>query len=242
MREFDYKEIDEEGKETLETIAAAVNFNKWMFDTISPFCNGSILEIGSGIGNISQFFFAGKKNIHLSDIRKHYRDTLAEKFKQYKPEVLDIDLVDKDFEYNHPHLLNNFETVFALNVVEHIENESLAMHNCKKMLKQDGRIIILVPAYEILYNRFDKELGHHRRYDKRMLNNLLSKHFEILYSQYFNMAGIVGWYLSGSVMKKKVIPKKQMKLYDSLIPLFKIIDKIIFNSAGLSVISVGKKI
>jgi len=41
---------DEKGYQTLEVIAKADKFNQWMFETIRPYCRGSILEIGSGIG------------------------------------------------------------------------------------------------------------------------------------------------------------------------------------------------
>ena len=47
--DFSYKEIDKSGEETLNVIASANNFNKWMFQTIKPFCKGHILEIGSGL-------------------------------------------------------------------------------------------------------------------------------------------------------------------------------------------------
>ncbi len=53
--------------------------------------------------------------------------------------------------------------------------------------------------------------------------------------------GILGWYISGKLQKNKTFPEGQMKLYNNMVPLFKIIDKIFLNSIGLSVITVGKK-
>ena len=53
---FKFEDIDISGMATLEAINSADKFNKWMYDTIQPFCAGNILEIGSGIGNISKFF------------------------------------------------------------------------------------------------------------------------------------------------------------------------------------------
>jgi 2-polyprenyl-3-methyl-5-hydroxy-6-metoxy-1,4-benzoquinol methylase len=70
-----------------------------------------------------------------------------------------------------------FDTVYALNVVEHIKDDNLAISNAKKLLKHDGNIIILVPAYQALYNRFDIVLEHYRRYNEQRLNSLLSNHF-----------------------------------------------------------------
>ena len=54
--EFQFLEKDKFGLETLDTIAEADKFNEWMYQILKPFCNGEILEIGSGIGNISSFF------------------------------------------------------------------------------------------------------------------------------------------------------------------------------------------
>jgi 2-polyprenyl-3-methyl-5-hydroxy-6-metoxy-1,4-benzoquinol methylase len=51
-------------------------------------------------------------------------------------------------------------------VVEHIKDDRLAIANCKKLLKKNGHLIILVPAYRYLYNEFDKELEYYRRYNK----------------------------------------------------------------------------
>jgi hypothetical protein len=48
--------IDEMGLEILDTIGEVDKFNKWMYNTIVPYCKEEILEIGSGIGNISRFF------------------------------------------------------------------------------------------------------------------------------------------------------------------------------------------
>ena len=53
---LDYKEFDFEGEKTLKAIASADNFNEWMYSCIKIFCKGKILEIGSGIGNISKYF------------------------------------------------------------------------------------------------------------------------------------------------------------------------------------------
>ncbi len=241
MTRFTYKEIDKEGWDTLDVIAGADKFNEWMYRTIRPHCSGKILEIGSGIGNISEFFVNANADITLSDIRQAYCSELRKKFPQVE-QVLQLDLTHPAFDSEYAMHLGKYDSVFALNVVEHIEDDKLAISNCYKLLKNGGRLIILVPAYQVLYNRFDKELEHFRRYTKKMLNRKLTDaKFRIAHSQYFNFMGIPGWYISGKLQKNKTIPQSQMSLYNRLVPLFKLIDKCIFNSAGLSVISVGIK-
>lgn len=232
------------GTDTLEVISAATKFNQWMYDTIKPFCKGNILEIGSGIGNISQFFVSEGANITLSDFDTGYFNRLKEKFgeKQNMKGIHHIDLSVKNPEELYPGLINKFDTVFALNVVEHIEDQQQALLNAHTFLREGGRVVILVPAFKWLYNSFDKQLGHYRRYTKGSLQNLIrTTGFEVIYAQYFNSIGTVGWFMSGNIMKKKMIPQGQMKLYDSLVPFWKLIDKFTNPFIGLSVISVGKK-
>lgn len=241
--EFEHKPIDVEGEETLKAIAAADKFNEWMFDTIAPFCKGNILEIGSGIGNISKIFLDKEFNITLSDIRENYCDILKKDFSTYKncKGIVNLDLVDPGFDVKYKSMMSTFDTVFALNVIEHIQDDQLALHNCHKLVSQGGHLIILVPAYQSLYNRFDAELEHYRRYTEDSLAKLIEEKFIIIHKQYFNFAGIAGWVLSGKILKKKTIPSGQMKIYNRLVPVFKFIDKIIMNKVGLSVVQIGKK-
>ena len=241
MSEFEYREIDKEGWETLDAIAAADKFNQWMYQTIKPYSSRKILEIGSGIGNISKFFIDDKANITLSDIRPVYCDVLKKKFSGAN-DVIEMNLTHPSFDAEYSQFLGKYDTVFALNVVEHIKDDEMAVKNCHKLLKPKGSLVILVPAYADLYNRFDRELEHFRRYTDKRLNNLLaSGNFTIQHSQYFNFMGIPGWYISGKLQKNKTIPKGQMSLYNKFVPVFKLVDKLLFNKVGLSVISVGIK-
>ncbi len=244
MKEFAFKPADLEGEDTLKTIALANHFNEWMYKTIKPFCKGKILEIGSGLGNISEFFLHDEASIFLSDIRQGYCDTLKMRFEDSKSlaGIELIDLVDPEFETRFHKLLNSFDTVFALNVVEHIYDDELAVANCRKLLKPGGSLIILVPAYQWLFNSFDRELEHYRRYTRTGLNEVLrSSGLEIAHSQYFNAAGMAGWFISGKLQRNSILPKDQIKLFNKLVLFFKLFDKLIFNSFGLSAISVGKK-
>ncbi|MDD4754877.1 MAG: hypothetical protein PHG29_02255, partial [Prolixibacteraceae bacterium] len=68
------------GTETLKVISDANNFNRWMYETIKPFCKGHVLEIGSGIGNISQFLLSDGYEVTLSDINSSYLEILDKRF------------------------------------------------------------------------------------------------------------------------------------------------------------------
>jgi 2-polyprenyl-3-methyl-5-hydroxy-6-metoxy-1,4-benzoquinol methylase len=236
--------IDEAGLSTLDNLSAADKLNDWMFESIAPYVKGNILEIGSGIGNISSCFVRHNIPLYVSDYSDHYCKVLKQQFvtELFVRDVFQIDLAISDFESKYAPLIGKFDTVFALNVVEHIGNDNRAIANCKKLLAPGGHLIILVPAFQLLYNGFDKELEHFRRYTRRSLKELfLAQNFEIIKSWYFNLAGILGWFVSGTILRKKTLPAGQLSFYNKLVPVFRIADRLTLNKIGLSVITVGKK-
>jgi 2-polyprenyl-3-methyl-5-hydroxy-6-metoxy-1,4-benzoquinol methylase len=237
-------EEDVTGKETLDFFAEAHEFNQWMFSALSPYCKDNILEIGSGIGNISKLLLENYNQVCLSDLREKYCDILVKQFSgnPHLQNVYEFDLGEPNLHQTHPILIGRFDSVIASNVVEHVEDDRLAIRNCYDMLKPKGRLVVLVPAYGFLYNGLDKELGHFRRYKRDSVTGLLAAEgFSVIHTQYFNATGILGWWFSGSVQKKTILPKNQLDLYNKLIPFIRLIDKIVWNRMGLSLITVGEK-
>lgn len=237
-------QFDEKGADTLDVMAQASAFNQWMYDTIKNHCKGRILEIGSGIGTISQFFLKDHLDIYVSDIQRQYRDHLHELLRVHKRDQkpCEINLVDDHFDDQHTDRFGTFDTVFALNVIEHIENDDLAIFNATKLLKPGGQLIILVPSYNFLYNQLDTALSHYRRYTTSSLGELFSKHdLQIKHKQYFNLAGIPSWFISGKILGNSLIPSSQLGLFNKMVPVFKLLDRIVFNKVGLSTIIVGQK-
>ncbi|MBX3241118.1 MAG: class I SAM-dependent methyltransferase [Chitinophagaceae bacterium] len=236
---------DPTGKKTLEVFSKAIHFNKWMFNKLAPYFHGHILEIGSGIGNISSLLLEQYVHVNLSDVKYEYCKILQSKFSGNSnlENIYQLNLEDTSLLNHFPELKKKFDTVLVLNVVEHIKDDKQAINNCKKFLNENGTLIILVPAHQFLYNSIDKELGHFKRYDQKSISSLLgSCGLTVIHTSYFNTAGIPAWWLSGSILRKKMVTGSQMRIYDRLIPLFKLAD-IIFNKvSGLSVIAIAQKI
>jgi SAM-dependent methyltransferase len=233
------KQVDEEGEETLKAIAEADRFNAWMYDQVRPYANGKILEIGSGIGNLSEFFVQDGYDITLSDVRAQYTKQLSLKFPGRQ--VIEMDLVHPSFNDQYQDYLGTYDLVFALNVVEHILNDRLALENMRSLLKPGGIMFVLVPAYPFLFNNFDRALEHHRRYTVKSLSAVHPDGLSVLSSRYFNLMGIPGWFLVGGVLRKKIIPAGNMRLYNTLTPVFRWMDRLVGHRFGLSVIRVSRR-
>jgi len=239
-----FHDTDPSGLQTLERFARAGRFNRWLFETIYPYCSGKVLEVGSGIGNLSRFFLEKKFLLTASDLRDEYCNILHEKFGRnpYLEAIQPIDLTLPGFEMHYHSMTGKFNTIVALNVIEHIKDAGLAINNCKKLLMPGGCMVILVPAYPFLYNELDKELGHFIRYTSGTLQQLLQQEkLEIIHKEYFNAAGIPGWFLNGTLFRKRIVPRAQLQLFDKLVPVMKLADTITFHRIGLSVIAVARK-
>src|SRR6516165_3316051 len=122
---------DPSGLETLEIFSKARRFNRWLYKSFASYCKGNILEIGSGTGNISRWLLETGNAVTISDLREEYCERLQEKFGELATlqDVLQLDLADPGFDRKYPQLLDQFDSVVGLNVVEHIEDDRMVIRN-----------------------------------------------------------------------------------------------------------------
>lgn len=68
-----------------------------------------------------------------------------------------------------------FDTVLAMEVLEHIEDHAAALANWFNWLRHDGRLVISVPAHPRLWNASDVWAGHFRRYTREGLRQVVEE-------------------------------------------------------------------
>lgn len=66
------------------------------------------------------------------------------------------------------------DAIILLNVLEHIKRDDVAVGHCVRMLKPGGILVVEVPAGPDLFDSYDRELMHFRRYRGSELARLLS--------------------------------------------------------------------
>jgi len=82
-----------------------------------------------------------------------------------------------------------FDIITCLDLLEHVINPSDALTEMRRVLKDDGRIIIMVPALRMLWSQHDEALCHLRRYEKESLTyDLVESEFKIEKMGYFFFA------------------------------------------------------
>ncbi|MDE7312173.1 MAG: hypothetical protein K2N87_11245 [Eubacterium sp.] len=73
-----------------------------------------------------------------------------------------------------------------LDVLEHIEDDVGFLKLMRQKLVPGGKILLTVPAFQVLWSSEDEAAGHYRRYTARQAEEAaLKAGFTVLYSNYF---------------------------------------------------------
>jgi SAM-dependent methyltransferase len=232
-----------DGLQILLVLQKAPNFVKWMYSEIRPFLQGNILEVGSGIGTYSEILVNDFKNnrVLLSDADSRYVAALEERFKGFRN--VSCHKMDLNCAADFERISESVDSAVALNVLEHVGDDIGALNNVWKVLAEGGRFVVLVPAHKFLFNSIDQAEGHYRRYQSNELKQkVFRSRFKLVKMFYFNSLGIIGWYLNGNVMRKKVLSECAMGMYDKVIPLVQLFEKyVLLRRIGISLIAVLEK-
>ncbi|MFZ1705165.1 MAG: class I SAM-dependent methyltransferase [Saprospiraceae bacterium] len=101
-------------------------------------------------------------------------------------ETLQIDVVEASVT-DLPFKDGEFDVVCAFDVIEHVENDTLAVSEMKRVCKKEGTIAITVPADMSLWSQHDVINHHFRRYTIESIQKLMDdQKIKQLYSSHFN--------------------------------------------------------
>ncbi len=213
--------------------------DNWIFELIRPFVGDRVLDVGCGYGNMLQ---------HLVDKELACGIDTSEESVAHVLEIFDHrpNIIAFKIDVTEPGFLNlgsyGFDTIISINTFEHIDADIFSLIQIKSVLKTGGRMILVVPAFPILYGTLDQSIGHVRRYTmKAMSLKLHQAGFKIIYQRYLNLLGALGWYVNGRLLRVKVPPVRQLKLFNLLMPLVAKVENRINLPFGLSLLSISEK-
>ena len=211
------------GARILDTLAHTPRFNAWMADTLRPAVGSRVLELGAGIGNLTQKLSPRRRMYFATDIDAEHMGRLRTRF-QNRPN-LSVRRCDLANPEDFGPLVGQFDTVICLNVVEHVENDRLALANIASALEEGGRAIVLVPQGQSIYGTLDRVLGHYRRYSEAELRSKMEEAgLRVEKIIRFNRITRPGWFLNGRILKKTTFGRFQLWVFDHLVWLWRRID------------------
>ncbi|CAA0111797.1 Ubiquinone biosynthesis O-methyltransferase [Halioglobus japonicus] len=224
----------------LEAMSFANNYHRWIASELTPYLGDHIAEVGAGIGNFSEFLLdAGARRLSAFEPSSNMYPVLAEKYAQ----VSNVDTYNAFFEDESENFAGSLDAVAYINVLEHIEDDRLALQHAHNTLNANGHLLIFVPALKFLYSDLDKKGGHFRRYSKRELTDVVtSAGFRIESCRYFDVMGIIPWYIA-FVLLKQTTSSSNVTLYDRIVvPVMRRVESVITPPIGKNLLLVARKV
>jgi SAM-dependent methyltransferase len=210
----------------------ATRYNDFLLDLIRRYSvGGQALDHGAGAGTFATPLSHDEMNVLCMEPDNDLRAELAQSGLDVAASLEEIATCSVDYAY-------------SLNVLEHIKNDREAILDLYRCLKPGGRLLLYVPAFQVLYSQMDHHVGHFRRYRRKPLMQLLqTAGFEVSRAFYVDSLGFLATLVyklvgdrSGSVSSRSVA------LYDSAVfPLSRIIDFLGVGSFGKNLAIVATK-
>jgi SAM-dependent methyltransferase len=207
------------GVDNLEVMQEAVNYNRYLLDTVRHHAprGGKVLDFGAGGGQ----FAVPLAELGMDVTALEPDETLRGRLRAHglRAAASMQELGDSAFDY-----------IYTLNVLEHIEDDSSALRSLHAKLTPGGRLLIYVPAFPVLYTSMDAKVGHVRRYTRETLTSRVSEAgFRIEHVAYADSIGFFATLLfKGVGSKDGSVSIGALKLYDRLVfPISRMLDLIV---------------
>jgi len=228
---------DQYGSEVAIRLSRAPNYVRWVADLLRPLIGSEVLEVGAGVGSLTIQLIPRKKYWACDSNPLFVRE--LQKLTATRPylEASEVDPTDASILSGR-----RFETVICQNVLEHVEDDTAALRNIGKLVRDDGRLILLVPHGPGLFGAIDEHLGHRRRYSREELHRLAEQvGMRCSSILVYNRACSVPWWLSGRALRRSQFSLLQVKLVNWLCPLLRRVDRFLPLPA-VSIIAVIEKV
>ncbi len=221
-------------------------YSQWMYHTYKKHIGLKVLDIGAGIGNMTSYYVNQCNCVVACDIFDKQINIMKERFSDLNYfDAIKWDIVEEDLDVVGD---SGFDTIICINVMEHLQNDKLALQKMIQLLSDNGKIIIIAPACPFLYCYLDKNVGHHRRYARGELKKLAGAFgLKIVENRYFNFFGILPYFMKGKFGRDNGgsfstdLNESNSKIYNFASKILEPIERIINPPIGISELIVLEK-
>jgi SAM-dependent methyltransferase len=212
-------------------------YRRYQYELIAPHCGRSILEVGAGLGEFAEQF-TDVERLVVSDVDPAAVAVMARRFAG-RPEVQVTQLeLGKPPDLEQP-----VESVVAINVLEHFEDDIGALRSLATAVEVGGSIVLWVPGYQRLYGEFDRRVGHFRRYTPRTLTEVVRRAgLEVELVKPVNLLGGVAWWFTVRRGGATSPDPRMVAVFDRcVVPVTKALERVVRVPFGQSVLCVARK-
>lgn len=141
------------GRDNLDVIKAAFHYNTLLYGWVKEAAKGCdhILDFGAGAGAFAIPLASERYKIVCVERDLYFQSLLREHGLRV---ATDLSAVPDE----------SLDLLYAFDVLEHIEADTDMLKSWRRRLKPGGKLLVYVPAFQVLYSSMDKKIGHCRRY------------------------------------------------------------------------------
>ena len=224
----------------LELFRHAKNWKAYYGGMIDKHLKGRVLEVGAGLGATTESLCGeGVDEWVCLEPDPELLDQVKAKIDA--GELPGCCRCVEDILANVPEE-KDFDAIIYIDVIEHIERDDLELQVAAERLKPGGKLIILVPAHQMLYTPFDESIGHFRRYNKARVVEAIPKSLSKVHLRYLDSVGL-GASLANRMLLQSAMPTlKQILFWDRcMVPFSRFFDPLLFYTVGKSVLAVWER-
>jgi len=227
----------------LETMSGAVRYQTHVFGLVRPHLGAQVLEVGCGIGTMSRQILETSDRLRLVCIEPNAncaRRAAEELSGQERVTIRRCHVEECD---RGELRRQRFDTIVCVNVLEHLENDILALTLFREVVEgTGGQILIFVPAMQGIYGPHDAALGHHRRYSKRSLTAAFAAAgLDAVTVKYTNPLGLLGWMYNLYITGNTEHTSHQIRLFERFVAPWALpLERVVTPPIGLSLFAVGR--
>lgn len=211
-------------------------YRRYQYELIAPHCGRSILEVGAGLGEFAEQFDDVDRLV-LTDVDPGAVELMARRFAG-RPEVQTRTLALGVA----PELDEPVDSVVAINVLEHIEDDAGALRSLATAVQPGGSIVLWVPGYQQLYGEFDRKVGHVRRYTPATLAGAVRRAgLDVELVKPVNLLGGIAWWLTVRRGGSTSPDSKLVAVFDRfVVPVTRALERVMRPPFGQSVLCVAR--
>ncbi len=175
--------------EVLEDLRGARYYRQWLVGLAAPYLGSDPIEIGSGIGDYAEELALGRTTYTATEADASRLAVLQRRFADHP--VVRVRQLSLPTSETAAH-----SGLVMFNVLEHIEDDVAALRSAAGLVRPGGAVVVFVPAFNGAMSRFDRLIGHYRRYTRRTLRNaLVAAGLTVERLHYVNSVGLISWFL-----------------------------------------------
>jgi hypothetical protein len=136
----------------------------------------------------------------------------------------------------------HFDSILYIDVLEHIEDDKGELRRAERHLAPGGYLVVLCPAFQVLFSEMDRALGHFRRYTKETLAAVFPTTLQPVELFYLDSLGMIASLANKFLLRQGAPNEGQVKFWDGrIIPISRVLDRLLFHRIGRSVIVVYRR-